>query len=368
MGTSRARSTKILERLGADASGKRAGVVYLQVDYDVAKLAVKRELERKGVVVMQIGDAIKKLGTARERLWRALSPAQDEFTELAAERETRGVFVYVPDGVRVKLPIQACFLVSREEVEQIAHNVIVLGEGAELTVNTTCAAIAGESLHVGVTEAYVGKRARLNFVMIHGWVEGAEARPRTGVLVEEGGEFVAHYANLRPVRLLQATPKILLKEKASSYYSSVLVGRRASEIDVGVEVEFLGEKSRGEVVSRSVARDSSKIVMRGTLRGRAAGARGHLECRGLQLSGEARITAIPVLESLTPGSSLTHEAAIGRISEEELSYLMSRGFTEEEAISLVVRGFVDIGWDRLPPSLRPQLKGVIDLVAKMASG
>jgi len=358
---------KTVKNLGISAEESKISGAYVQVDSEIIKLVVKKELERKGVILLDLEEALKN-PKYQKYYWKALPVDYDEYTAAAELYGYHGIFMYIPEGVNVAFPVQACFLISSGKVGQAVHNVIVVDKNASLTINTACAALRGEAIHIGVTEMFVGENAKLTYVMVHGWTPEARVRPRTGVLVDKNGIFISHYINLKPVKHIQSYPRIILKENAKAYYSSVIVGREKSYMDLGSEIVLEGENSRGEIVSRGIAKDHSRLVMRGCLKGCNASVRGHLECKGLQLSDNASIETIPILESKTTGAILTHEASIGKISEEELNYLMSRGFTEEEATSIIVRGFIDIGLDRIPRTLRIQLESIYDMVAKMATG
>ncbi|RLE63449.1 MAG: SufD family Fe-S cluster assembly protein [Thermoprotei archaeon] len=360
-------SSKVIKELGISVEEPKIGGVYFQVDSDVIRLAVKKELERKGVILLDLEEALKD-PKFQEYYWKALPVDYDEYTVAAELYGYHGVFIYVPEGVKVEFPIQACFLISSGKIGQAVHNIIVVDRNSSLTINTTCAALRGEAIHIGVTEMFVGENAELTYIMVHGWTSDVQVRPRTGVYVDKNGSFISHYINLKPVKYIQSYPRIVLKENAKAYYSSVIVGREDSYMDLGSEIVLEGRNASGEIVSRGIAKDHSKLIMQGYLKGYAQNVRGHLECKGLQLSDNASIRAIPILESKVVGAILTHEASIGRISEEELNYLMSKGFTEEEATSIIVRGFIDVGLDRIPKTLRPQLESIYDMIAKMATG
>ena len=143
-------------------------------------------------------------------------------------------------------------------------------------------------------------------------------------------------------------------------FNSILYGVGESKIDVGAKVVLQGEGSRGEVVSRAVATDKAQIYVRGFLLGEREESRAHLECRGLLLSDEAMIHAIPELLAKVKGAELSHEAAVGKIAEDQILYLMARGFSREEAESLIVRGFMDVSILGLPERLSRDIKRMID--------
>jgi Fe-S cluster assembly scaffold protein SufB len=135
-------------------------------------------------------------------------------------------------------------------------------------------------------------------------------------------------------------------------------------MDMGGDCSIAGKNGRAELTTSAVALDRAKLTMRGRILCEADDGRGHISCRGLMLSDEAEIYTIPELISRRMNASLTHEAAIGRISEDQLIYLMSRGLSREEAESLIVRGFLDVSPLNLPSFLEESIKKIIDLAIK----
>jgi len=355
------------EEVGIDL-GSVSGGTYLQIDHNVAYTMVTDYLKKQGVLIMSTLEALERLEWVKEYYWKAMPVDTDKFTAMTELNLRHGYFIYVPAGVKIDRPIQACLMMRTKRIAQPVHNIIIVDKGADITLVTGCAAMVNEGLHIGVSEFYVKEGARVNFIMIHGWAPDFNVRPRTAVIVEREGTFTSYYVNLYPVRNLQMEPRVYLHAKARGYLTSILLGKGDSTMDVGGRLEFVGRGSRGEIISRSIITDQATVIMRGRLIGRAAEARGHLECRGLLLSPSARSKAIPELEAVTEGAELTHEAAIGRISEEELNYLMARGFTEEEATSLIVRGFLDVGLDKMPRRLQASLRSILDTVAKLSKG
>ncbi len=359
---------KSVKKRMAELGVGKGGGVYLQVDENVIRRAVIRALEEKGVILLDLEEALDELPEAKRAYWSAFKGRLDGALKRAKELEEHGVVLYVPREVKVDLPVQACFLISKRGFEQVVHNLIIVGDEAELTINTACAAIAGETLHLGVTEMFVGRRAKLSYVMVHGWVSTSRVNPRTAAIVEEGGSLTMFYANLKPVAVIEASTTIRLRSGADASLSSVLVGKGASRIRVGGRIVLEESGARGELVSRAIASGSSRIELPTALIATAPKVKGHIECRGLQLSRESKIVSIPLLRSLVGDVELTHEASIGRLSEEELLYLQSRGFSEDEALSLLIRGFAEVGVDKLPEALKPQVRVVLDAIARYAHG
>ena len=143
-----------------------------------------------------------------------------------------------------------------------------------------------------------------------------------------------------------------------------MFGRARSDVDVGAAIIFTAENTRGEIISRTVVTDEANVRLRGTLKSFKSNTKGHMECRALLLSDKAEAHAYPTLRSTVSGAELTHEAAIGKIAEEQLLYLMSRGLSKEEATSMIARGFLDTDIPGLPPVLQGEISRLVSMTAK----
>jgi Fe-S cluster assembly scaffold protein SufB len=194
--------------------------------------------------------------------------------------------------------------------------------------------------------------------MIHDWGENVNVRPRSNIQVEEDGVFVSNYISLRPVGSLQMFPTTSLNGKnAVARFNSVLVASQGSHLDVGSRVILKAPGSRAEIISRGIT-SGGTIIARGDLIGEVAGIKAHLECKGLILNN-GLMHAIPELRGYVPGVEMSHEAAVGKIDQREIEYLMARGLDEEEAISTIVRGFLNVDIEGLPASLKHKLEKTI---------
>lgn len=200
--------------------------------------------------------------------------------------------------------------------------------------------------------------------MIHNWSPEIDVRPRTGIIVEEGGVFLNNYVIMKPVHSLQTNPLARCTgNDATVRFNSIIVATPGSSMDMGSQVMLNGEGSRTEIISRAIT-TGGDIVARGYIEGNAPGVKGHLECRGLILKGEGMIHAIPELKGTLAGIDLSHEAAVGKIAEEEVEYLMMRGLTRDEATSTIVRGFLRVDIEGLPPELSAELKRAVEASEK----
>jgi len=361
----------LLERskaMGVDVDERSVSGTYFQLDTSVIRTYVTERFRKYGVYVMSIEEALRKFSWARDYYWRAIPVDLDKYTAITELYGRHGYFIYVPPGIKVHEPLQACLFIHREGTAQAVHNIVIVDEGAELNLMTACAALPTRAIHIGVSEFYVKRNAKLTFTMVHYWGPTHHVRPRATAIVEDGGSFINYYIHMAPVRSLQMFPTAILKgANAQAYLTTILIGGRNAHIDVGGRIVFKGPNTRGEVASRSLIKDNAHVIMRGELIGETL-SRGHIDCKGLLLSPKAIGEAIPILKSINESAELTHEAAIGRISRDELEYLMTKGFTEDEAVSLIVRGFLEVGIERLPSTLRRYVSNVLDVITKYAKG
>jgi Fe-S cluster assembly scaffold protein SufB len=355
------------ERVGIEAER----VSYLQVGETVFARAMARKLASLGVVVKPLRQALGEDSLARELSWKLVDPAADKYTAHAyAYGGELGYYIYVPPGVRVPWPIYTCLSLFTGDEVQFAHNIVYVDEGAEAVVTTGCLVPhgVGGGVHIGISEFYVARGARLTFAMIHAWSEGVYVRPRTAVRVEEGGEYLSYYVVYSPVASIQTYPVVYLGRGAKAKMVSVIAGMGGGEYDIGGGAVIEGEGGSAELISRVLARDGARVYTRSSIEARARGAKGHIECMGVLLDARSRVEAIPTLTSTVEEVELTHEAAIGMIAGEKVEYLMSKGFTEEEARALLLRGFLSAEERALPEPLRPEVSRIIDYIVRHATG
>jgi uncharacterized protein len=347
--------------VGIDTKENGRAGTFIQKDRSV----IHSHANQPGLEVMSISQARQKHAWLADYLWRLVRPDSDTYTARAKDIPHEGYFIRSAAGLHVTHPVQSCLYIARENFSQNVHNVVIAEEGSYLQVITGCATsphlVSG--LHVGVSEFYVKKGAQLHFTMIHDWGEQVNVRPRTVVHVEAGGVFVSNYISLKPVGSLQMNPLThLAGEGAVARFNSVLVAGPGCHLDVGSRVLLDAPGTRAEIISRAIAAGGT-IIARGELIGKKAGVKAHLECKGLILK-EGLMHAIPELRGYVPGVEMSHEAAVGKIDRGEIEYLMARGVDEDEAVSMIVRGFLNVDIEGLPPELRKKLDRIIDETQK----
>lgn len=342
-------------------SSNRSGS-FLQIDQKTQLVSAFR----KDVEVMSIQGALEKYEWMEEYYWKAVPADRDEYTCEVNCPEVNGYFIRAPKGAKVKVPVEACLYLYTERLKQKVHNVIIAEEGSELNIISGCTSHPGvaSGMHLGVSEFYIKKGAKVSFTMVHSWESDIEVRPRSVAMVEEGGVFMSNYILMNPVKLVQMYPTAYLTGKgAKAIFSSVVVALKGSKADIGSRAVLQAEGTSAEIVSRTIS-SGGEVIARGHLLAESPKVKGHLECMGLMLSEGGRIDAIPELESTYSDVELSHEAAIGKIAEEEIFYLMTRGLSRDEATAAIIRGFMDIGIKGLPPLLQREIDKAVELVGE----
>jgi Fe-S cluster assembly scaffold protein SufB len=343
---------------------------YMQIDQSVIYESLNKSYEGQ-LEIMSTTDALKKYDWIEDYFWKSVPVDQDKYTAEAALKMTHGYFIRVFPHQKPQYPVQSCLLVAENYVSQNVHNIIIVEEGAELQVITGCTTSKSdaEGIHLGISEFYVKKGGKLLFTMIHNWADNFHVRPRTWTVVEEDGAFVSNYVLLKPVKSIQAFPVAHLKgDRASAKFNTVVYGLKDSHIDLGARIILDGKDTRGESIARTIAADESVIYARGDLVARTKGyCLAHLDCRGILFSDRAKIYAIPQLDSEGAlKAELSHEASIGPIAEEQVEYLMSRGISREDAVSVITSGFLNLDIPYIPQFLDQNIKEVIKATAKEA--
>jgi hypothetical protein len=309
---------------------------------------------------LNIHQALDKYDGLKDYYWQAVDPDKDKYTRAVADKTHGGYFIRTQKGAKVVNPVQSCLFIKGEKVGQNVHNIIIVEEDSELHIITGCAVShqVESALHMGISEIYIKRGGKLSFTMVHNWGEEVHVRPRTVGIVEENGVFLNNYILLKPVRSAQLYPTLYLNGKgAVATSNSVIAAPPGSYINSGSRVVLNAPDTRAEIVARTITTGGT-IINPGHLVGNAVPSKGHLECKGLILQ-DGIIHAIPELEASVAGVELSHEAAVGKVAQEEIEYLMARGLDEDEATSTIVRGFLNVDIMGLPQELQEAIDQTI---------
>jgi len=326
----------------------------------------------EGMEVLPIHQALEKYDWLREKYyWKLVKQDADEITRhVAAQSQPQGFFIRVQPGVKVELPYQAGLYMADASSAQTLHNVVIVDEGAELTLITGCATHQSvqEGLHLAVSEFYVGKNATLTNNMVHAWGPKVTVRPKAGTAVAAGGCFNSNYISLRPAADIITNPKTWLNgEGASARFQSIVVGAPGSFIQSGGEIYLNGLNTSTELIHRAVC-TGGQILQEGLLVGNNA-CRAHIDCSGMLLNAGEHgfIQSNPGLRALDPDAQMSHEASIGKIAPDQVEYLMARGIGERDAISMIIRGFLQSDIEGLGEELDARIAEIANL-ADLAEG
>ena len=344
-----------------DDASQRSGTI-IQIDHSTIHSLARQE----GIEVMGTKQALEKYDWLSDYLWKAVAVDSDKYTAHVELSQSNGYFIRALPGSKTVYPIQACLYLAKRNLAQSVHNIIIAEEGSELHIITGCTTAPREEpgMHLGVSEFYIKKGAKVSFTMIHNWTPEIAVRPRTGIIIEENGIFLSNYVIMSPVHSLQMYPAArCVGDNAVVRFNSILVASPGSTMDIGSRVVLSARGAKTEIISRAIT-TGGNIIARGYIEGSAPDVKGHLECRGLILKGGGMIQAIPELKGTLAGIDLSHEAAVGKIAEEEVEYLMMRGLTRDEATATIVRGFLRVDIEGLPPQLNLELQRAIEASQK----
>lgn len=353
-------SKKTLLQVGVVPSEEGRSGSFLVLDNAVSHSSLKD----KNVELMSTHKALEKYDWLKDYSWKLVQVDADKYTAKTYLEDADGYFVRVTEGKKAAMPVQTCLMLGSKKAAQTVHNIIIVEENASLDIITGCTSKKGveEGLHLGISEMYVKKGATLTFTMIHNWAEQIGVRPRTVVKVEEGGTYISNYIILKPVLSVQTYPTVRLEGKgAVARLNTIAIAHPDSELDLGSRAIFNAPETKAELVSRTIT-IGGKIIARGEMTANEKGAKGHLECKGLVL-GKGVQLAIPILETNVDDVELTHEAAVGKIAKDQVEYLMARGLTEDEAVGMIVRGFLDVGIRGIPEELKAEIENTISQTA-----
>jgi Fe-S cluster assembly scaffold protein SufB len=356
---------KILEetyKAGMEADDKNRSATFYHIDQSTVYSKVN-DLYQGKIELMDTKAALQKYSWLKDYMWKLVDKDKDEFTRKVADEWSGGYFMRVLPGAEVTFPLQSCLLITQKNLEQRIHNIIIAEEGSNAHIITSCVQHSSvpKAAHLGISEFYVKKGATLNFTMIHQWSEETLVRPRSAAEIGDKAKFVSNYVCMRPVRDVQMYPVAYCNgEDSTVSFNSILYAHGKSMLDIGSKAVLNGKGSKAEMISRSISREGSKMIIRGLIDGSSPECKGHLECRGLLVDGDAILESIPELIARKKGVEITHEAAVGKISEKEITYLMTRKLSRDQAVSLIIRGFMDVGILGLPDALNAEIKRIVD--------
>ena len=356
------------EKLGIpEAERKSLAGVGAQYDSELVYHNLQEEVARQGVIYTDIESALHgPYGKMIEEHFMKLVPPTDhKFAALHGAVWSGGSFVYVPKGVNVEIPLQSYFRLNAKGAGQFEHTLIIVDEGAQLHFIEGCSAPKYNvaNLHAGCVELFVGKNAKLRYSTIENWSKNMYNLNTKRAKVEENGimewvsgSFGSHVSYLYPMTILKG-------DNARSQFTGVTFAGKGQNLDTGVKMVHIGKDTSSYINTRSISKGGGISTYRSAvvIQNQAKNAKSAASCQSLMLDDESRSDTLPAIDVRTNKADVGHEAKIGRISEDDVFYLMSRGISEEEAKSLIVSGFADSVSKELPLEYAAEMNNLIRL-------
>ena len=363
------------ERLGIpQAERKSLAGVGAQYDSELVYHNVRQEVAEMGVVYTDMESALKGeyADMVKKHFMKLVKPTDHKFAALHGAVWSGGSFVYVPPGVSVEIPLQSYFRLNAPGAGQFEHTLIIVDEGAYLHFIEGCSAPKYNvaNLHAGCVELFVGKNARLRYSTIENWSKNMYNLNTKRALVEEGGtvewvsgSFGSHVSYLYPMSILKG-------RGARMEFTGITFAGNGQNLDTGAKVVHAGPDTSSFINTRSISKDGGISTFRSSVvvEKKAKGSKSSVSCESLMLDAVSRSDTIPAMDIRTQNSDVGHEARIGRISDDAVFYLMSRGISEADARAMIVSGFADNVSKELPLEYAVEMNNLIRLEMKGSIG
>jgi Fe-S cluster assembly protein SufB len=358
---------RTFEKLGIpEAERKFLGGVGAQYESEVVYHSLRKDLESKGVIFLDTDSAVKQYPDIVKRYFGTVIPPNDnKFAALNSAVWSGGSFVYVPPGVEVEVPLQAYFRINSKNVGQFERTLIIADENSKVHYIEGCTApiYSSESLHSAVVEIIAKRGAKVRYTTIQNWSKDVYNLVTKRAFAYENATVEWVDGNLGS-RLTMKYPSIyLLGRGAKGEVLSIAFAGKDQHQDAGAKIIHLAPYTTSRITSKSVSKDGGRTTYRGLLHVQkgAKGVKSTVRCDALILDEISRTDTYPYNEINEETANITHEATVGKISEEAVFYLMSRGLTESEALNMIVMGFIEPFTKELPMEYAVELNRLIQL-------
>jgi Fe-S cluster assembly protein SufB len=355
------------ERLGIpEAEQKILAGVGAQYESEMVYHSLKQEWEEKGVIFDSIEEGLKNHPDLFRQYFGTVIPAEDnKFSAMNSAVWSGGSFVYIPKGVELETPLQAYFRVNQEKMGQFERTLIIADEGSHAHYIEGCTApvYSTESFHSGVIEIIVHKNARFRYTTIQNWSNNMYNLVTQRALVHENASMEWLDGNLGSKLTMKYPSCFLMGEGAHGEILSIAYAGNGQHHDTGGKVVHAAPRTTSSIVSKSISRGTGRSSYRGLCKvyEGAKHAKSNVECDALLINDTSRTDTYPYIEIDERDANVGHEATVSKVGEEQLFYLMSRGLSEEEAMALIVRGFIEPIAKELPLEYAVELNRLIDL-------
>lgn len=362
------------DKLGIpEAEKKSLAGVGAQYDSEVVYHSLQEDLLKQGVIYTDFETAVRDYEDLVKEYFTKCVPISDhKFVALHYAVWSGGSFVYVPKGVNVEIPLQSYFRLNSPESGQFEHTLIIVDEGASLHFIEGCSAPKYNkvNLHAGCVELFVKENAKLRYSTIENWSKNMLNLNTKKVIVEKNGgmewvtgSFGSKISMLYPM-------SILIGDNAKMEYTGISFAGEGQNLDTGLKVVHGAKNTKSVVSTKSISKSGGIATFRSnvTVTKDALGSKSNISCESLMLDDISVSDTIPVSNIGTDDMEFSHEAKIGKISDEAIFYLMTRGLSEEEAKAMIVRGFASPISKELPVEYAAEMNNLINLELEGAIG
>ncbi len=363
------------DRLGIPEAEKQrlVGGVAAQYESEVVYHQIREDLEEKGVIFLDTDSGLREHPEVFQKYFGSVIPAGDnKFAALNTAVWSGGSFVYVPPGVHVDIPLQAYFRINTENMGQFERTLIIVDEDAYVHYVEGCTApiYKSDSLHSAVVEIIVRKGGRCRYTTIQNWSNNVYNLVTKRAKAEAGATMEWVDGNIGSKVTMKYPAVWLTGEHAKGEVLSVAFAGAGQHQDTGSKMVHLAPNTSSNIVSKSVARGGGRASYRGLIKINpgAHGSRSTVKCDALLVDQISRSDTYPYVDIREDDVTMGHEATVSKVSDDQLFYLMSRGLTEDEAMAMVVRGFVEPIAKELPMEYALELNRLIELQMEGAVG
>jgi Fe-S cluster assembly protein SufB len=363
------------DKLGIPEAEKQrliAGVA-AQYESEVVYHKIREDLEEKGVIFLDTDTGLREHPELFKEYFATVIPAGDnKFSALNTAVWSGGSFIYVPPGVHVDIPLQAYFRINTENMGQFERTLIIVDEGAYVHYVEGCTApiYSSDSLHSAVVEIIVKKNARARYTTIQNWSNNVYNLVTKRATAAEGATMEWIDGNIGSKITMKYPAIWLMGEHAKGETLSVAFAGEGQHQDAGAKMVHMAPHTSSTIVSKSVARGGGRTSYRGLVQvmPRATHSASTVKCDALLIDTISRSDTYPYVDVRNDDVSMGHEATVSKVSEDQLFYLMSRGLNEDEAMAMIVRGFVEPIARELPMEYALELNRLIELQMEGAVG
>ncbi|MGQ0605341.1 MAG: Fe-S cluster assembly protein SufB [Candidatus Nitrosotenuis sp.] len=358
---------RTFDKLGIpEAEKKFLAGVGAQYESEVVYHNLREDLAKQGVLFLDTDTALKEHPEIFKKYFGKIIPPEDnKFAALNSAVWSGGSFIYIPPGVKVDMPLQAYFRINAENIGQFERTLIIADEGSEIHYIEGCTApvYSSESLHSAVVELVAHKDAKLRYTTIQNWSSDVYNLVTKRAYAYQGAKVEWIDGNIGSKITMKYPGIYLLEPKAHGETLSIAFAGKGQHQDTGAKMVHLAPDTTSRITSKSVSRLNGRTTYRGLLhvaKG-ATNVKSSVRCDALLLDDTSKTDTYPYMEINQEDATVTHEATVGKIGDEQIFYLMTRGFSEEESLTLIVNGFMEPFTKELPMEYAVELNRLIKL-------